>query len=162
MRPVETLRFARLFTLVALCLIGTARHAPYINRSGNFHRVTGFGDTIFVSLLSPSDELVGNWLLGVGRTFIFPTTTNSRLGQDKWQMGPAGVLGYLGEKYIVGLFPQQWWSMGGPGSNTISHLNLQYFASYFLSNGSSVRTSSSMLVNWYAKRAAISSPFRSG
>jgi hypothetical protein len=65
-------------------------------------------------------------------------------------MGPAGVLGYLGEKYIVGLFPQQWWSMAGPGSNTISQLNLQYFASYFLSNGWSVGTSPSMLVNWYA------------
>jgi hypothetical protein len=68
-------------------------------------------------------------------------------------MGPAGVLGYLGRKYIVGLFPQQWWSIGGPGSNTISQLNLQYFAAYFLPNGWSVGTSPSMLVNWYAKKS---------
>src|SRR6516225_4286399 len=54
------------------------------------------------------------------RTFIFPTASSSRLGQDKWQLGPAGVFGYLGEKFLVGIFPQQWWSNGGPGKNTIS------------------------------------------
>ena len=126
---------------------------PYINRSGNFHRVTGFGDTAFVSLLSPSDNLTGNWLLGAGPTFIFPTASNTRLGQNKWQMGPAGVIGYLGQKFIVGLFPQQWWSMGGPGSNTTSQLNLQYFAAYFLRDGWSLGTSPNMLVNWYANKS---------
>ena len=36
---------------------------PYLNESGNLHRVTGFGDTVLVSMLSPTDLLVGNWLL---------------------------------------------------------------------------------------------------
>ena len=30
-----------------------------------------------------------------GTTFIFPTASNSQLGQNKWQIGPAGVFGYL-------------------------------------------------------------------
>ena len=152
-QPVLPISLTKDWNLINRPVLQVLNSSPYINRSGNFHRATGFGDTVFVTLLSPSDELVGNWLLGVGPTFIFPTATNSRLGQNKWQMGPAGVLGYLGEKYIVGLFPQQWWSMGGPGSNTISQLNLQYFASYFLSNGWSVGTSPSMLVNWYANKS---------
>jgi hypothetical protein len=63
-------------------------------------------------------------------------------------------LGYLGRKFIVGLFPQQWWSTGGSGSNTTSQLNLQYFASYFLRNGWSIGTSPNMLVNWYAKKSS--------
>lgn len=88
---------------------------------GIVHRVTRFGDTVFVTLLSPSDELVGNWLLGIGPTFTFPTTSNS----TKWQIGATGVLGYLGENSSSGCFPQEWWSTAGPGSNTISQLNLQ-------------------------------------
>jgi hypothetical protein len=107
-----------------------------------------------VELLSPSPRMTGPWLFGAGPTFIFPTASNSRLGQNKWQMGPAGVFGYLGEKFIIGVFPQQWWSMGGSGPNTISQMNVQYFASYFLSNGWSVGTSPNMLVNWYANKGS--------
>jgi hypothetical protein len=126
--------------------------APYVNRSGNLHRVTGFGDTIFVTMLSPTDKLVGNWLFAAGPTFIFPTASNSRLGQNKWQLGPGGVVGYLGEKFLAGIFPQQWWSVGGSGSSTVSQLNLQYFASYFFDGGYSISTSPNMLVNWYAPK----------
>jgi len=137
--------------LITRPVIQAMNSSPYVNTtSSNFHRVTGFGDTILVSMLSPSSKLVGNWLFAAGPTFIFPTASNTRLGQNKWQMGPAGVFGYLGEKFIAGVFPQQWWSTGGPGSNTTSQLNLQYFASYFLSDGWSVGTSPNMLVNWYA------------
>lgn len=125
---------------------------PYVNKSGNLHRVTGFGDTIFATMLSPTSKLTGNWLVAAGPTFIFPTASNSRLGQNKWQLGPAGVIGYMGEKFLIGIFPQQWWSVGGPGSNTISQLNMQYFASYFFGKGYSITTSPNMLVNWYAPK----------
>jgi hypothetical protein len=152
-QPVLPISLTKDWNLISRPVFQILNSNPYINQSGNFHRVTGFGDTVFVTLLSPSDNLVGNWLLGVGPTFIFPTASNTRLGQNKWQMGPAGVFGYLGRKFIVGLFPQQWWSTGGSGSNTTSQMNLQYFASYFLPNGWSIGTSPSMLVNWYANKS---------
>ena len=44
--------------------------------------------------LSPGLELVGNWLLAAGPTFIFPTATDSRIGQNTWQVGPAAAIGY--------------------------------------------------------------------
>ena len=42
---------------------------------------------------------VGNWLLAVGPTFIFPTATESRLGQNGWHGGPTAALGYAGRTY---------------------------------------------------------------
>jgi len=152
-QPVLPLSLTDNWNLINRPVIPVLNSSPYINKSGNIHRVTGFGDTIFVTMLSPTEKLVGRWLLAAGPTFIFPTATNSRLGQNKWQMGPGGVVGYLGEKFIVGVFPQQWWSVGGPGSNTVSQLNMQYFASYFLRDGWSVGTSPSLLVNWYANKS---------
>ncbi len=146
-QPVLPLSLTDNWNLITRPIIPLLNSTPYVNRSGNIHRVTGFGDTVLVSMLSPTDRLVGKWLIGAGPTFIFPTASNSRLGQNKWQMGPAGVLGYLGEKFIVGVFLQQWWSTGGPGSNTTSQLNVQYFASYFLPGGWSVGTSPNILVN---------------
>ena len=92
------------------------------------YQATGFGDTILATLLSPSPRLAGPWLLGAGPTFIFPTATTTNVGQKKWQLGPAGVFGYLGEHYIVGVFPQQWFSVGGNGSKQTSQMNVQYFA----------------------------------
>jgi hypothetical protein len=153
-QPVLPVALTDNWNLINRPVIPVFNSTPYINaKSGNIHRVTGFGDTVFVTMLSPTDKLVGRWLLAAGPTFIFPTATNTRLGQDRWQIGPAGVVGYLGEKFIAGVFPQQWWSVGGPGSNTISQMNMQYFAAYFLPNGWSVGTSPSMLVNWYANKS---------
>jgi hypothetical protein len=151
-QPVLPVSLTSNWNLISRPVIPVFNSTPYVNNSGNLHRITGFGDTALVELLSPSPRLAGPWLVGAGPTFIFPTASNSRLGQNKWQIGPTGLLGYLSEKWIVGVFPQQWWSVGGPGPNTISQMNLQYFFAYFPAAGWSVGTSPNMLVNWYASK----------
>ena len=67
-------------------------------------RTTAFGDITMLNMLSPSSKLVGNWLLGVGPTWIFPAGTSMWTSNGKWQVGPAAVVGYLSEKWIVGAF----------------------------------------------------------
>jgi len=148
-QPVLPIGLTDDWNLVTRPVLQLFNSTPYTNKSGNLHRVSGFGDAILASLLSPSSRLVGSWLLGVGPTFVFPTASNSRLGQNKWQMGPSGVVGYLGDKWIAGLFPQQWCSTGGAGPG-VSQMNLQYFVAYFPAQGWSIGTSPSMLVNWNA------------
>ena len=69
---------------------------------------------------------------------------------EKVAVGTRWGFRYLGEHYIIGIFPQQWFSVGGNGSKQTSQMNLQYFASYFLPHGWSVCTSPNMLINWYA------------
>src|SRR5216684_1039328 len=153
-QPVLPIALTDNWNLITRPVLQVMNSRPYVNESGHLHRVTGFGDTILATLVSASPKLAGPWLLGAGPSFIFPTASNSRLGQNKWQIGPTGVFGYIGEKWIVGVFPQQWWSVGGPGSNTTSQMNLQYFFSYFPAAGWSVGTSPNMLVNWYAKKSS--------
>jgi hypothetical protein len=152
-QPVLPLALTDNWNLITRPVFQVMNSSPYVNESGNLHRVTGFGDTILATLLSPSPKLVGRWLLGAGPSFIFPTASNSRLGQNKWQLGPAGVFGYLGDKWIAGVFPQQWFSVGGPGSRTVSQMNIQYFFQYFPGDGWGIGTSPNMLVNWYANKS---------
>jgi hypothetical protein len=153
-QPVLPLALTDDWNLITRPVFQVMNSTPYINESGNLHRVTGFGDTILAALLSPSPKLAGPWLLGLGPTFIFPTATNSRLGQNKWQFGPGGVFGYLGDKWLAGVFPQQWFSVGGPGSQTVSQMNIEYFFVYLPGGGWGIGTSPNILVNWYANKSS--------
>ena len=152
-QPVLPLALSDDWNLINRPVFQVMNSAPYVNESLHLHRVTGFGDTILATLLSPSPKLAGPWLLGAGPSFIFPTASNSRLGQNKWQLGPAGVFGYLGDKWLGGVFPQQWFSVGGPGSQTVSQMNIQYFFVYLPGDGWGIGTSPNMLVNWYANKS---------
>lgn len=153
-QPVLPLALTDDWNLITRPVFQVMNSSPYVNETGNLHRVTGFGDTILATMLSPSPKLAGPWLLGAGPSFILPTASNSRLGQNKWQLGPSGVFGYLGDKWIAGVFPQQWFSVGGPGPQTVSQMNIQYFFQYFPGKGWGIGTSPNMLVNWYASKSA--------
>lgn len=112
-------------------------------------RTTGFGDMIFATAISPDRSLVGNWLLGAGATFIFPTATHNVLGQNTWQAGPTIALGYKGPKWIAYVFPQHWWKIGGDGKKTNQTL-VQYNFAWSFDSGWSVGSNPSFSVNWEA------------
>ncbi len=120
---------------------------PDVNSPG-LERTMAFGDIILAQFLSPSPKLAGNWLLGLGPTWILPTATSIWTGQKKWQVGPAAIVGYLSEKFIVGALFQDWWSFGGSGQARAASMNLQPIASYFLADGWSVGYSGSILADW--------------
>ena len=107
-----------------------------------------------MELVSPSPKLVGNWLLGVGPTFIFPTASSDYTGQGKWQVGPAALVGYLSKKWILGALFQNWTSFNGSGNRPdTNQLNLQPIAAYFLPDGWSIGYSGNVLANWKADKA---------
>jgi hypothetical protein len=142
--PVWLTRDLKLITRPKFTLLDAK---PY-TAQGNLQHATGFGDTILDLALSPRSD---PWLLGLGPTFVFPTAGTDQTGQGKWQAGPAGVLGYRAEGWLVTAIVQQWWSFAGTASRpAVSALNLQYIASYFFGDGWSVGTSPTIKVNWEA------------
>jgi len=129
--------------------VSTPRPDPEPGDPTNVGRSTAFGDIALMQLVSPSPKLVGSWLLGFGPSWIFPTANSDFTGQDKYQVGPAALVGYLSEKWILGALYQGWWSFSGSDqvSETAS-MNLQPFFSYFLHDGWSVGYSGNVLANW--------------
>jgi hypothetical protein len=108
-----------------------------------------FGDLALLELLSPAHS--GNWVLGAGPTFIFPTATSHFTGQGKWQAGPSVVVGYLTKEFFLGVFPQQWWSIGGEhGRPDTNQMNLQPIATLFFGEGWSIGYSGNILADWTA------------
>ncbi len=150
-QPLMSVRVNDDWNLITRPVIQTFTSTPFLNQAGQEKRVTAFGDTVLAFALSPSRNLVGNWLLAAGPSFIFPTATNSLLGQNTWQVGPAAAVGYQGKDFITYVFPQQWFSVGGDGRKT-SHMLLYYAFVHVYSNGWSVGTNPSMSVDWEASR----------
>jgi hypothetical protein len=129
--------------------VSTPRPDPEPGDPLNVGRSTAFGDITLLQLISPSPELAGNWLLGFGPSWIFPTANSDFTGQDKYQVGPAALFGYLSDKWILGALYQSWWSFSGSDlvSETAS-MNLQPVAAYFLRDGWSIAYSGNILANW--------------
>jgi hypothetical protein len=129
---------------------------PYVsgidfsNKSLEWSRAGGLGDIGLVTVLSPN---VPGAILGFGPTFIFPTATNYNLGQGKFQMGPALVVGFIAKKWIGGVFPQHWWSISGtPRKPPTNQTNIQYFLFRMLPDGWQVGFTPNILIDWRAAR----------
>jgi hypothetical protein len=129
--------------------VSTPRPDPEPGDPGNVGRSTAFGDITLLQLVSPSPKLAGNWLLGFGPSWIFPTANSDFTGQDKYQVGPAALVGYLSDKWILGGLFQNWWSFGGSDLRpAVAQMNFQPVAAWFLEDGWSVGYSGNVLANW--------------
>lgn len=100
--------------------------------SDPFERTNGFGDLAYVGVFSPKQPMQfsdgGKLVWGVGPTAMFPTAEEDVLGTGKYSLGPSFVAAYLGPEWMLGVFPQHWWSVGGDdGRKDVSLTNVQYF-----------------------------------
>jgi hypothetical protein len=148
-QPLLSVKLTDDWSLVTRPVLTLFNTTPFQDQTGKDMRVTAFGDTTLALAVSPGHRLVGNWLLAAGPTFIFPTATDSRIGQNKWQVGPAAAVGYIGKKFVTYVFPQQWFSVGGDGRRT-RQMSLIYAFVYTLPNGWTVGTNPNMFVDWEA------------
>ncbi len=146
-QPVMPVSLTKDINLITRPVIQVYNSAPYQTSTGADARTTNFGDWTQLELLSPADS--GKWLLGAGPTFIFPTAGSVYTGQGKFQVGPAIVLAYMTDKYIVGVFPQQWWSYAGdPTRSNTSQINIQPIANLFFEGGWNVGYSGNITASW--------------
>ncbi len=155
-QPVMPVALTEDWNLITRPVLTLFNSVPYPNRyqPGDTDRTTGFGDTVLLEMFSPSPKLAGNWLLGLGPTFIFPTASSDYTGQGKWQVGPAAIVGYLSKNWMLGAFVQNWTSVGGSGNRAdTNQMNLQPIIAHFLPNGWSIGYSGNVLANWKADKA---------
>jgi len=148
-QPVLPVSLTKEWNLITRPVMPFYNIVPHETSPGEFARDAGLGDLTLLELLSPSNS--GNWVLGAGPTAIFPTATSHFTGQGKWQLGPSVVAGYLTKQYFIGVFPQQWWSIGGEhGRPDTNQMNLQPIATIFFGEGWSFGYSGNILADWTA------------
>jgi hypothetical protein len=148
-QPVLPLSLTKDWNLITRPVMPFYNIVPHETAPDQFERAAGLGDLALLELLSPANS--GNWVLGAGPTFIFPTATSHFTGQGKWQAGPSVVVGYLTKQFFLGVLPQQWWSIGGErGRPDTNQMNLQPIATIFFGEGWSIGYSGNILTDWTA------------
>lgn len=108
--------------------------SPRPDGVNNTNYNAGIADIGLPMLLTPSQNITGsNLIFGMGPTLALPTASKVQLGRRQWQLGPAAVVGWKTKDYVVGVFPQYFFGVGGrgdQGSNieNASNMSLLYFA----------------------------------
>jgi len=115
--------------------------------------VFGLGDIELKGVLSPNAKGPGfKW--GVGPSAVFPTATDTRLGNGKWQLGGAMTVLYTTDKLVVGMFPEHWWSVAGdPKRPAVSLTKVQYFLWYSVLPTWQVGLAPTVSIDWLQPRA---------
>jgi len=148
-QPVLPVSLTKDWNLITRPVMPFYNIVPHETAPDEFNRAAGLGDLTLLELLSPANS--GNWVLGAGPTAIFPTATSHFTGQGKWQLGPSVVVGYLTKEFFIGVFPQQWWSIGGEhGRPDTNQMNLQPIVTVFFGEGWSFGYSGNILADWTA------------
>jgi hypothetical protein len=124
---------------------------PRADAFDSFSHLTGLGDTQLPLIVSPP---TGNWLLGLGPTFLLPTATQDKLASNQWSMGPALVLGYKTPKWTAVVFPQWNFSVGSAGQGSrpnVNSLSMLYSFSYNLPDAWQIITNPTLTYDRRAK-----------
>ena len=148
-QPILPVSLTKDWNLVSRPVMPFYNIVPHPTAHGGFDHAAGLGDLALLDLLSPANA--GNWVLGLGPTAIFPTATSHFTGQGKWQLGPGAALGYITDKYFIGVVPQFWWSVGGVhGRPHTAQMNLQPAAAIFFGDGWSIFSTPNILADFTA------------
>lgn len=77
-----------------------------------FDHKSGIDDIQWSFVFAVPAFIAGNWILGAGPVFEFPTATDDALGADQYSMGPAVAVGHKTEKMTSFLFLNYFWKVG--------------------------------------------------
>ena len=91
-------------------------------------------DLTYQGFLSPNPK-PGGLLWGGGPQIQIPTHSNSRLGNQRWAVGPNVVVLDIGKKVVKGFLLSRIWDVTNSRDEHISMLTLQPFYNYNFGKG---------------------------
>jgi len=123
---------------------------PVFNANqSDFDGKSGLGDIAFDLAYAPKTE--GGLLFAYGVITSLPTATNG-LGAKRWTLGPEVLIGKITPKYVVGIFPNHQWDVGGSGNADINLTSVQAFYTY---GGWSVGSSPTISYDWVSRQWTV-------
>ena len=116
---------------------------------------SGIGGTNFSAFFSPSNAEGTIW--GAGPIAQIPTTTNTKLGSDRWGLGPTFVILKLekGSPWVYGFLVNNIWSAGSGAGGSYNNFLLQPFVNYNFEDGTYLSSSPVLTANWKASGSNV-------
>jgi len=108
------------------------------------------GDFKYQGFFTPAKA--GKIIWGVGPSLVIPTSTDDRLGSDKWSAGPTALVLAMPGPWVFGVLAQNVWSFAGPSSeDSVNQFLCQYFINYNLGEGWYIASTPTITSNWKAE-----------
>jgi hypothetical protein len=116
----------------------------------------GLGDLTEQLFFSPKKPTAGGIIWGVGAVIVLPTATDSKLGTEKWSLGPAGVAITMRGPWTLGALGNHAWSIAGKNDRQdISNTFMQPFAAYTWPSAWTASAQSETNYNWETEKWSI-------
>ena len=108
---------------------------PVLSQPGpDNQRINGMSDIVLSAFFSPVK--IGKIIWGVGPVLLLPTATNSRLGAEKFGIGPTFVVLAQPGKFSVGMLYNQIFSTSGANDRSdVNQALFQPFVNYNMRGG---------------------------
>jgi hypothetical protein len=148
-QPVLPLHLTEKFNLINRAVVPFMGVNPVPDASGGINHPAEFGDIILANIFAPNKARGFVW--GVGTTWSFPSASSDLAGTGKWMLGPTAGALWIGKEWVFGVFPQQWFSIGGDSDrDDVSFLDMQYAVWRLFPGGWQVGFVQEFTVDWKA------------
>jgi hypothetical protein len=132
---------------------------PFVSQDNIFPGAgsqSGLGDITEQLFFSPKQPTAGGIIWGVGAILVFPTASNSKLGSEKFSLGPAGIAITMRGPWTLGALGNHAWSVAGDSDRAdISNTFIQPFAAYTWPNAWTASMQSETNYNWKSEKWSI-------
>jgi len=110
--------------------------------------VFGLGDVNLSLFWSPAKASRLTW--GAGPSLVLPTASNPEvLGNEKWSLGPTGVIFYGTGNWTLGVVASNVWSVAGNDERTdVNFFFVQWFVNYNFGRGYALGTAPIITCDW--------------
>lgn len=129
-------------------------YSPYAQGKTSVDYVSGLGDIEIKGLISPISKDKNGFKWGIELAAAFPTATDTAWAAANRQLGGSMTALYIDDKWVVGMFPQHLWSVGGdPTRQNVSLTKTQYFIWYSPIPTWQVGMAPTVLIDWKQQKA---------
>jgi len=116
----------------------------------------GLGDVVQSAFFSPAKVGESGIIWGVGPVLLIPTATESKLGTEKFGLGPTAVVLRQSGPWTYGALVNHIWSVAGDSDrNDVNSTFLQPFINYTTSGATSFFLNTETTYDWNADRASV-------
>lgn len=110
---------------------------------------SGLGDIVQTFFVSPVDKIGGDWILGVGPAFLYPSASSDFLGLDKWGAGPSVVALRQDGPWTSGILVNHLWSFAGDSQRSdVDATFLNPFLTYITDSSTTFALSPELTYDW--------------
>ena len=126
---------------------------PIYEGEGKWSSESGLGDIGFD--LAYGKTMPSGVIWAVGSFFSLPTATSALLGTQRISAGPEFLIGKFAKNYVVGIYPNHLWDVGGWGDNKVNVTGGQAFATYLPGGGWNVGSAPLFSYDWETEQWTV-------